>query len=227
MDTSHLFQFFSIAHCFRIERRNLTNLGNIEMKLGNAAKPQLLQLESPKFYVPIHEDNLFNDIQIIQLERTLDDIDPVSLPLNVNDFYFIENEELVTVTLRNEHKERLPDPNHRHEKCTKIHIKTGKWCLMQFVDTAPNPEEMEEDILFLENLPSMEEPSQLPMLCTTEYEGIGGESGGPLVQKLPSGKWAVVGIYSGSISDASKDFLFSDFVSTASHLHWITSIIFQ
>ena len=197
------------------------------MTFGNAAKPQSLQLESPKFYVPKHHNGIFDDIQIMKLERTLDDIEPVSLPMSVNDFYFIENEELVCFTLRNEDKQMLSYPHHRHEKCTKIHIKTGKWCLMQFVDTAPNPEEMEEDILFLENLPSMEEPSQLPMLCTTEYEGIGGESGGPLVQKLPSGKWTVVGIYSGSISDASKDFLFSDFVSTASHLHWITSIIFQ
>ena len=199
------------------------------MNFGNAAKPQSLELKSPKFYVPIHEDNFFVDIQIIKLEGILNDIDPVLLPKNENDFYFIEeNEELVYFTLRNKDKQRLSEPFHRHEKCTKVHIRTGKWCLRQIVDTAPNPEPMEEDILLLKNLPSMEEPTQLPMLCTTEYEGIPGESGGPLVQKLPSGKWAVVGIVSDAITDAStKEFIISRFVSTAGHLHWIKSIIFQ
>ena len=51
--------------------------------------PQSLELKSPKFYVPIHEDNFYVDIQIIKLEGILNDIDPVLLPKNENDFYFI------------------------------------------------------------------------------------------------------------------------------------------
>ena len=207
-----------LAHCF--SESNLTHLGNIKVEFGNAAKPQTLQLKSPEFYVPLHqgEDWFINkmfDIQIIELERTLDDIDPVLLPLNAKDFYFIENEELVTVTLRNEHKQRLTSGN-RHEKCTKIHTRSAKWCAGEFS-------------FFLKGLPdfsSIEEPSQFPMLCTTEYEPIPGESGGPLVQKLPSGKWVVVGIVSGGLR-VEDDLLHSDFVSTAGHLKWINSIILQ
>ena len=139
--------------------------------------------------------------------------------MSVNDFYFIENEELVTVTLRNEHKQRLTSGN-RHEKCTKIHTRSAKWCAGEFS-------------FFLKGLPdfsSIEEPSQFPMLCTTEYETIQGESGGPLVQKLSSGKWAVVGIVSGVLKDdakPSKDFVISRFTSTVGYFDWIKSIIDQ
>ena len=73
----------------------------------------------------------------------------------------------------------------------------------------------------------MEEPTQLPMLCTTEYETIPGESGGPLMQKLPSGKWALVGIVSGTLRGFRNYFIQSEFVSTAGHLNWINSIILQ
>ena len=47
-----------------------------------------------------------------------------------------------------------------------------------------------------------------------------------LVQKLPSGKWVVVGIVSGGLR-VEDDLLHSDFVSTAGHLKWINSIILQ
>ena len=194
----------------------MTHLGNVQVEFGNAAKPQCLQLKSPRFYIP----NLYGlfglfkpfDVQIIELESTLNDIEPVSLPSN--DFYFIENKELVTVTLRNELKERLR--SNRHEKCTKIHM--GKRCVRQYLDKSRIPAPG------LQNLSSIEEAS---MLCTTEYETIPGESGGPLMQKLPSGKWALVGIVSGTLRGFRNYFIQSEFVSTAGHLNWINSIILQ
>ena len=134
---------------------------------------------------------------------------------------------MVIVTLLNEHKQRLR--SNRHEKCTKIHIKTWKWCARHVIGKIPD-QDPEKNLLQLKHInavPKIEEPSGLPMLCSTEYEVIDGESGGPLVQKLPSGKWTVVGIVSGSMADTSNEFLFSDYVSTAGHLHWIKSIIFQ
>ena len=207
----------------------MTNLGNIKIEFGNAAWPQSLQLKSPKFYVPnqiahARIEMMFFDIQIIKLENRINDIDPVLLLRD-----FDENQELVSFTLRNEDKQRLPEPHFYHEKCTKIHIRTGKWCMQQIIDTLPYPGS-EEELLQLEkdiwNLPS----STLPMLCTTEYETIQGESGGPLVQKLSSGKWAVVGIVSGVLKDdakPSKDFVISRFTSTVGYFDWIKSIIDQ
>ena len=106
-----------------------------------------------------------------------------------------------------------------HEKCTKIHM--GKRCVRQYLDKSRIPAPG------LQNLSSIEEAS---VLCTTEYETIPGESGGPLMQKLPSGKWAVVGIVSGVLKDdakPSKDFVISRFTSTVGYFDWIKSIIDQ
>ena len=189
------------AHCFRNERRNLTNLNDIEIIFENAAKPQSLQLKSPKFYIPKNPKNkdkfLFDDIQIIKLENSLTNIDSALLPSNINDFYYIENEELVFVTLRNEHKQRLPDHNHRHEKCTKVHILTGLGCLRHLLDKSVIPEKLQKLTL----TPKIEEPSRLPILCTFDYEAIEVSLCkyyyfiGSLIPMIISGrKWVPVGV---------------------------------
>ena len=176
------------AHCFRDERRNLTNLNDIEIKFGNAAKPQSLQLKSPQFYVPNvvpipkgkeNENFILGDLQIIKLDGTLN-IDPVLLPSNINDFYYIENEELVFVTLRDEHKQRLLEPlgdnYRRHEKCTKIHIRTGLECLIEIQKKAVKPEALHKDqVRYFQELtltPKILESSRVPMLCTFDYQSI-------------------------------------------------------
>ena len=146
------------------------------VKFENAAITEVVKLKSPKFYAPepAIEDyaagiDIMFDIMIIELETTINGIEPIWLPWSVKDFYFIEDKELVFVTLRNGDKQRLL--GHRHEKCTKVHIQTASRCLMLDANNVALSRDQKEFFEALSIFPEME-PLHFSTFCTKDYQTI-------------------------------------------------------
>ena len=162
----------------------MTHLNDIEVHFKNdAVNPRSFTLKTPKFYVPESENDILpnlgytlkNDIMIIKLETKVNDIDPVGLPsYSTEDFYFIENEKVVFVTLRNEDKQRTS--TYRHEKCTEFHVRTGYWCYWRPVKSAwdklsPKDHAYLSQLQFVTS-PKEKQPLIYKEFCTTEYQAF-------------------------------------------------------